>query len=1052
MRATDISFGQQLQYNAVINVPIESTYEGKLVKVVSLGDSLYIDKEENDLVEITLNERVQQTVMNDLAYYKDACLVRLDSINNLSILFTIIKFTKSITFEENEALKFVINKAVEKDLEKFAIKKEGVVDFLKREFLVDNEVAFARTSEDLEKLTLIGERFTILFQKTKQNIMQAVEVRRLQKGAPIFGTIIVFRGSIDFQDHLDNAQLSNDANRKYIESLKDTQELLKLWELYSELETEAAKEQIEELGSLRYTSTFSKLVENNRIKQVFYLSKKPSDTFLNSDNGYAVVSPESFNQDEITSSKSSFIGNKAILEAKRQGDNYVLTIELEDEDVSVPSSGYLMGSYAGSKIMAERREKALRKILNGQTPMVNLKAILQAGASQEIVMKHKAAVTNELIRKIFGSKKISFTERQREAINIAVNTPDVAIIQGPPGTGKTTVIRAIIARLNAINGGNVRILVSSAQHDAVDNAIENVEYGGLPVNRIGGKKVDKSTLAERSILNWIGEVSKNCDKILDREDNGHERLVIREILMLLQDIHKHKQKRDEVLPLLMKMYPLLKEVNMAESIVERVERLIKNKAIVTNLAVQDTQELEQSEVVELLQKQRLSLESYMDDGRDNLTQLFRYARTNIDLDMEVPDVWRELRMAVDEEEVKVLLPSFKQSIELQLEKYQVNGPLEIDEDLVDMDVESILCDLQEYFESYFDQGANTLSGILWDFKDQLENPEKVSELINKYTKINAATCQQSVLKNTSSLRTNPGIPYDYVIIDEAARANPLDLLIPMSLGLHIILVGDHKQLPHLLEDSVVKSVLEHKGDPEVRELLKEPLFSRLYNLLEKTKHTSYKRTVMLRDQYRMHPQIASFVSNCFYEGSLASGVTVDQKQHTIERYNYSPIVWVDVPYARGRESAVNGQSKSRSSEVQKVMEEVHHVLEANPDYSIGVITFYKRQAFAINDEIKKLSLQDQSRIEVGTVDSFQGKEFDVVILSTVRSNRTQDKRKSVGFLESRNRLNVAFSRGQRLLIVIGDAETVAIKENEPVIQELYDFYQLCRKEGYYDQL
>ena len=275
----------------------------------------------------------------------------------------------------------------------------------------------------------------------------------------------------------------------------------------------------------------------------------------------------------------------------------------------------------------------------------------------------------------------------------------------------------------------------------------------------------------------------------------------------------------------------------------------------------------------------------------------------------------------------------------------------------------------------------------------------------------------------------------------------------MSLGKHIILVGDHKQLPHLLEESVVKSLLEHKNDPEIRELLNEPLFSRLFKMLEKTKHTSHKRTVMLVDQYRMHPKIAKFVSDCFYDGALLSTyVTEEQKAHHLERYNYSPIAWIDVPQAYGKENSVNGQSKSRKSEVDKVMEEVNYILEANSDYSIGIITFYKKQAIDLQNEIGNLSLQDQNRIEIGTVDSFQGKEFDVVILSTVRSNNLKDKRKSVGFLDSKNRLNVAFSRGKRLLIVIGDTETVALNEGQIVIQELHDFYQLCRKEGYCEQV
>ena len=1053
MLATDISFGQQLQYNATTKEPLEQKYEGMLVKMIHSGNSIFLKCGEvaTSLFEVVLPERTLQNVIYDLEYYKDACLIRIDKINHLSILFTVIKFTKTIYFNETEALKFVINKAIEIDLRKYSVYKDPIY-FFTEEFLV-NDVCFARTNESSEKITLIGTHFMCVFQRTKQNILQAFEIIPLQNRAAIYGNIIVFRGDISFQDHIHNAQLSYEANKKYEESLKDTHELLKLWNLYSELETEAVKEQIEELGSLKYTSTFSRLGDHNRLRQVFYLEKKPSAAFLNSDIGYAVASTEEFNQEDITNSKSSFIGTQAILEKKRQGDPYELTIELEDNYVSIPVSGYLLGSFTGSKIMAKRRDRALQKILDGKTPLVNLKMILQSGASEEIVMKHRDSDNDRLRKKIFGSKNICFTERQKEAIGIAINTPDIAIIQGPPGTGKTTVIRAIIARLNMIYHGDVRILVSSAQHDAVDNVIENVEYGGLPVNRIGGKKVDQSKFAERSILKWIAEMSGNCEAVLTSEENGQERVVIREILMIQQRLYKHKTNVQEVHKLLNQLYPLLKKITIEQSVIELIERLLKSTGEVKNTKNSAYVDHEQPEIVSLLQKQRVSFESYMDDGREHLSQIVRHVRSSIDLDLKVPSVWNELRLAIEEEEIKKLLPVFKKSIESYLDQFKVGGADKLDEDLFELDINSLLDDLHTYFENRFNKGVQTLSDVLWDFKDQLENPDKISELINKYTKINAATCQQSVLMTYSGLRLNSQKDYDYVIIDEAARANPLDLLIPMSLGKHIILVGDHKQLPHLLEESVVKSLLEHKNDPEIRELLSEPLFSRLFNMLEKTKITSHKRTVMLKDQYRMHPKIAQFVSDSFYDRELLSTyVTEEQKAHCLERYNDSPTAWIDVPQAWGKESSVNGQSKSRKSEVDQVMEEVNSILEANSDYTIGIITFYKKQAIDLQHEIEKLSLQDQYRIGVGTVDSFQGKEFDVVILSTVRSNNLKDKRRSVGFLDSRNRLNVAFSRGKRLLIVIGDAETVAFSDGKIVIQELYDFHQLCRKEGYYEQV
>ncbi|MCM3364785.1 ATP-binding protein [Niallia sp. MER TA 168] len=1057
MFATDISFGQQLQYNASTKQPLKKNLEGRLVNLIHLEGALFLNLEDQgdkrSLMELVMTESLLEEVINNLEYYKDSCLIRVDHNNKHSVTFTTIILTNVVHFNEMEPLKLVINQAIEYDFLKYSIKKKEM-DFFKEEFLLDDFCFIWRENSldslgALDKITLIGREYMCVFQRNKQHILQAIEIRRHRNRAAIFGYILAFKGNILFQDNLDNAQMSYEANKKYQDSLKDTNELLKLWNLYSELEIVAAKEQIEEIGYIKYSSTFSKLGDNSRLRQVFYLEKKPSTIFLQSGIGYAVSTLSDMNMEELTSTKSFFIGNQAVLDQKRYGDQYVLSIELEDEYATIPASGYLLGSFSGSKVIAKRREKALLRILDGKTPLVHLKNILQNGASEEIIQKHKRGVDNELARRIFGANKISFTERQKEAIDIAINTPDIAIIQGPPGTGKTTVIRAIIARLNIIHKGKMKILVSSAQHDAVDNAIENVEYGGLPVNRIGGRKAEELKFMNQSMLQWIRDISNNCDEVLTREENGQERLIIREILMLQQKLHQKKSDLQEAHQLFVQLYPLLKQISMEESIVEQLERLLMQSGEEQGTDNSVHLNVHNLEIISLLKRQRVTVESYMDDGREQLNLLVRHVRTTIDLELEIPSVWNELRVAMEEEEVKVILPDFKKSIEVCLEQLHKGREYKVDEDLLELDIDKFLNDLNTYFETRFQAYSTSLADILWDFKDQLENPNKISELINEYTKINAATCQQSVLTSYLGLKLNDTDVYDYVIIDEAARANPLDLLIPMSLAKHIILVGDHKQLPHLLEENIVKSMLEEKNNPEIRELLNEPLFSRLFTMLEKTKFTSHKRTVMLVDQYRMHPKIGRFVSDSFYNQALQSThVNEEQKSHHLERYNHAPIAWINVPQSLGKENSIGGQSKARKSEVEKAMEEVNYILSQNANYSIGIITFYKKQAMDIQKEVNNLSLHDQNRVKVGTVDSFQGKEFDVVILSTVRSNNQKELRKRVGFLDSRNRLNVAFSRGKRLLIVVGDTETVAIKDGQIFIKELYNFYQLCRKEGY----
>lgn len=131
------------------------------------------------------------------------------------------------------------------------------------------------------------------------------------------------------------------------------------------------------------------------------------------------------------------------------------------------------------------------------------------------------------------------------------------------------------------------------------------------------------------------------------------------------------------------------------------------------------------------------------------------------------------------------------------------------------------------------------------------------------------------------------------------------------------------------------------------------------------------------------------------------------------------------------------------AEVEVIGKDIRHILDVDPDASIGIITFYAAQAQMLKRHTDSfLNDEEKANIEIGTVDAFQGKEFDYVLLSCVRSNAPRDGKKPVvGFLEKPNRLCVAFSRSIRQLAVYGDAETLI---QIPCFSRLYD---ICAVEG-----
>ena len=237
----------------------------------------------------------------------------------------------------------------------------------------------------------------------------------------------------------------------------------------------------------------------------------------------------------------------------------------------------------------------------------------------------------------------------------------------------------------------------------------------------------------------------------------------------------------------------------------------------------------------------------------------------------------------------------------------------------------------------------------------------------------------------------------------------MDLFIPMSLAeRRIILVGDHRQLPHILEPDV-EGQLELSVSDATRKALRRSLFQRLFESMREREATDgIKRTVTLDVQYRMHPILGTFVSDTFYAPygeAFRSEKPADQFEHGLQGYQPHIAAWIDVPLSAGKEKG--GQSKRRPAEARWIAKELKTLATERPDLSFGVISFYAGQVDEILAELESFGLAEKlhdgsfrvadawretrgldghlkERIRVGTVDAFQGKEFDIVFLSMTR--------------------------------------------------------------------
>ncbi len=253
--------------------------------------------------------------------------------------------------------------------------------------------------------------------------------------------------------------------------------------------------------------------------------------------------------------------------------------------------------------------------------------------------------------------------------------------------------------------------------------------------------------------------------------------------------------------------------------------------------------------------------------------------------------------------------------------------------------------------------------------------------------------------------------FDVAVIDEGSQQVIPSTLIPIMHAERFVIAGDHKQLP----PTVVSDNRE----------LKESLFEKLIEALPDLSQ-------MLRIQYRMHEKIMGFSNREFYEGKLIADASV--KEHTIadldlgepERYrdilDETPIVFVDT---EGTEAAERLPDRSTSYENPKEAEIVKALIEeletmgAKPE-QIGIITPYAAQVKLL----KKLIDTEEKVYEIKSVDGFQGREKEIIIISFVRSN----DRGEIGFLQDLRRLNVALTRAKRKLICIGDSKTLTCNE------------------------
>ena len=287
-----------------------------------------------------------------------------------------------------------------------------------------------------------------------------------------------------------------------------------------------------------------------------------------------------------------------------------------------------------------------------------------------------------------------------------------------------------------------------------------------------------------------------------------------------------------------------------------------------------------------------------------------------------------------------------------------------------------------------------------DKKGEYQSPKLKKDILDSVDII-ATTCTGAGDMDLKHLK------FSYILIDEATQAiEPVALISIAKSCQKLILIGDPKQLAPILPSS--SDCGNHICPKEVPsfETLCETLFHRLHGKI---------RTYFLDEQHRMHPFIADFPSRVFYSGKLKTAVRkedrVAPKLHFISREE--PITFIDVDYPESR----TGSSIKNEKEADIIVEVIKQLtgLGKYKDTEIAILTPYVAQVKCLKEKLALVS-----KVEVSSIDGFQGKEKEVIVFSTVRNN----PQGTLGFTDSPYRINVLLTRAKCALIGVGNRDTL----------------------------
>ena len=548
------------------------------------------------------------------------------------------------------------------------------------------------------------------------------------------------------------------------------------------------------------------------------------------------------------------------------------------------------------------------------------------------------------------------SDDKKEAVIRAVSSNELFLIQGPPGTGKTSVIAEIVLQILRRDPRS-RILLTSQSNVAVDHALTQIAAAA-------------------------GDHPPEMVRIGRSEKIGHggESWTLEE---------RARSWRQEVLE--------------------------KCRPELDNLRIEERNARSAVKAVEAVPDSEGTFEEWITEAKEIAEQLQEYEQEQSALGAEVS--------AATKDEVAEMVERARIELGEQLNALNELLPQPIEtEGLVE---EEILVEIIKAAASSSQANPEVedpaiqelhrvqeLRRTLTDWAKVVGLTQDFQVLIGRSSRVVASTCLFSGKRSGGMQLGDVG--FDWAIVDEAGRATVPEVLIPIVQSERVILVGDERQLPPMVEDMIG----EYPDDSSHEHSLDTSLFQ---SLVEQAEEPGHDNLTSLRTQYRMQPAIGNLVSTIFYEGNLENGQRTRTRRTGLE-WMPAPVTWLSTSSMPNRGETRVGESYANPCEADIVLQLLEKMEEKCSERrrrpSVGVISGYSAQVEQLTTRIdpENHGRWRNLQIEIATVDSFQGRECDVVVYSTVRSN----PEKRIGFLKDRRRINVALSRAREALVIVGD--------------------------------